>query len=105
MKETAVVAEYSVVGVSTLLGGLFIGLNIMIMFSVWTTYTVGAGQTIAEIATQFNMIEHTLIRLNPSLKNGIQEGMKLKVKNRPFLEKDYLNKLKDVLNTANRKYI
>ncbi len=80
----------------------------MIMFSTWTTYTVCEGDSLASIATQHNMFDSILVRHNPSLKSGrLVPGMKLKVKNRPFLEKNYFNKLKDVLDIVmeKRKYI
>lgn len=107
LEETAVVAEYSVKGVSFLLGALFLALNIMIIRTRWTTSIVQEGDTVSSIATRFNMVDTALIRHNPELRNGLQVGMRLKVRNRPFLEKDYLNKLKEVLDIAveKRKYI
>lgn len=55
------------------------------------------------------MFDAALLHKNPSLHLTTQltPGMVLRVKNRPFLEKDYLNKLKDVLDTLTqkRKYV
>ncbi len=54
------------------------------------------------------MVDSALLRKNPSLQlTGLTPGMILQVKNRPFLEKDYLDKLKDVLNVfaQRRKYV
>jgi LysM repeat protein len=76
----------------------------MIMGSTWTTYTIQEGDTLAVVASRFNMFESILLRQNSlSGANSLVPGTVLKVKNRPFLDKNYLNKLKDVLNVLSEK--
>ena len=104
-----IVSKYSLAGVSTLLAILFIALNIMIFRKSWTYYTVQTGDSIDSIATQFNMVNSALIRKNPHLKNIqiLEAGTQIKVKNRHFIERDYLDQLKFVLDNflENRHYI
>lgn len=105
MKKTAevavVAAEYSVIGVSVLLGVTAASLNVMVFKSQWKTYTVLEGDNIDAISSRFNMTERALRRKNGKLKKGqLRPGMKIRVKNRTFIEKDYLDQLKSVLTDS-----
>ncbi len=72
MKKTAevavVAAEYSVIGVATLLGVAAASLNIMVFRSQWKTYTVQEGDSIDAISSKFNMTERAIRRKNGKLK-------------------------------------
>lgn len=105
MKQVAVVtkevAKYSVIGVTSLLGATAISLNIMVFKTQWKAYTIAEGDTFDSIGSKFNMTERTIRRRNGIAKNkGLRQGMKIKVRNRAFIEKDYLDQLKSVLSDS-----
>jgi LysM repeat protein len=111
MKQTAAVAgevaKYSVVGVTTLLGVAAASLQVLVFKSQWMSYTVQAGDTIDSLGNKFTMTERALRARNGHLKNWwLREGIKIKVRNRHFMEKDYLDQLKSVLkdNLEKRHY-
>lgn len=72
MKKTAevavVAAEYSVVGVTALLGVTAASLNVMVFKSQWKTYTVQEGDDMDAISSRFNMTERAIRRRNGKLK-------------------------------------
>jgi LysM repeat protein len=103
MKQVAVVAEetakYSAVAVTSLLGATAVSLNIMVFRTQWKTYTVQEGDTYDSIGGRFTMTERSLRKRNGFLKKGqLRQGMKIRVRNRTFIEKDYLDQLKSVLS-------
>lgn len=98
---TTEVVKYSVVGVICLLGASAIGLNIMVFRTQWTAYTILDGDTFDTIGSKFNMTERALRRRNGiDKKKSLRPGMKIKVRNRTFIEKDYLDQLKSVLTDS-----
>ncbi|RAR75620.1 LysM peptidoglycan-binding domain-containing protein [Flavobacterium aciduliphilum] len=69
-------------------------------------YKVKSGDTLYSLTHLFNLSESALIALNPSLKEGVQEGMVLKVPANILLTKESKNKNKDLtktLSTQSRK--
>ncbi len=105
MKQVAVVtkevAKYSVIGVTILLGAAALSLNIMVFKTQWKAYTIADGDTFDSIGSKFNMTERAIRRRNGIAKNkGLRQGMKIKVRNRAFIEKDYLDQLKSVLSDS-----
>lgn len=105
IKQVAVVtkevAKYSVIGVTCLLGAAALSLNIMVFKTQWKAYTITDGDTFDSIGSKFNMTERAIRRRNGIPKNkGLRQGMKIKVRNRAFIEKDYLDQLKSVLSDS-----
>lgn len=73
----------------------------MVFKSQWKSYTVQDGDTFENIGSKFNMTERALKRRNGiDKKKTLRPGMKIKVRNRAFIEKDYLNQLQSVLTDA-----
>ncbi len=109
MKETVVVATYSVKGVIVLFAAMFVGLNIMVYKSIWTVYRVQEGDTLESVANRFNMFKSRLKSKNKLVEATeiLTPGMELRVRNRAFLDKNYLNQLEFVLKNfvEKRKYI
>lgn len=72
MKKTAevavVAAQYSVIGVTTLLGVTAASLNIMVFKSQWQTYTIQEGDDMESISSRFNMTERAIRQKNGKLK-------------------------------------
>lgn len=76
----------------------------MVFKTQWMKYTVQVGDTVDNISDKFTMTERALRKRNPLFaKKGLQPGMKLTVRNRHFMEKDYLDQLKDVLKDVLEK--
>lgn len=108
LKQVAVVTEevakYSVIGVTTLLAVAAAWMQVMVYKSQWLTYTVQAGDTIDSLGNKFTMTERAMRAHNGLLKKWwLREGMKIKVRNRHFIEKDYLDQLKSVLKDGLEK--
>ncbi|MEC4005334.1 LysM peptidoglycan-binding domain-containing protein [Flavobacterium sp. SUN052] len=59
-------------------------------------YTVKSGETIYSLTHLFNLSEASLIGLNPDLKEGVKEGMVLKVPANLSFAKETKNSLKDL---------
>ena len=109
VKDAVVVATYSVKWVALLLITLFIALNFLIYRSLWMKYTVWEwqggegvqvqGETLSDIATRFNMLDYKLRKINhlPIDQDIIPAGTTLTVRNRHFIERDYLDQLQYVL--------
>ena len=94
-----VVAQYSVIGVVSLLGALAVSLHFMVFKSQWLSYTVQEWDTLDSLGNKFTMTERAMKTKNAHLKKwGLRPGMKIKVRNRHFIEKNYLDQLKSVLN-------
>lgn len=73
----------------------------MVFKSQWQTYTISEGDTFETIGSKFNMTERAIKRKNGiDKKKSLHPGMKIKVRNRAFIEKDYLNQLQFVLTDA-----
>lgn len=92
------VAKYSLAGVITLLAALAAGLHFMIYKSQWMSYTIQEWDTLDSLGSKFTMTSRAIKAKNSLLKKwGLRPGMKIKVRNRHFIEKDYLDQLKSVL--------
>lgn len=64
----------------------------------WIGYTVEIGDSIESISSKFTMTTRALKNKNKHLQKGeLSPGMKIKVRNRVFIEKNYLNQLQEVL--------
>lgn len=100
----AVVSKYTIIGAATLLGGTAIALQTMIYKAQFTSYTVQAGDTLESIGNQFTMTNRKLGKFNSTLKSGLRPGQKIKVRNRKFIEKDYLDQLKSVLKDSLQRH-
>ncbi|MFZ4106336.1 LysM peptidoglycan-binding domain-containing protein [Flavobacterium sp.] len=59
-------------------------------------YTVKQGETLYSLTHLFNVPEATLINLNPDLKDGVKEGMVLKVSSNLSFAKETKNGFKDL---------
>lgn len=59
-------------------------------------YTVKSGETLYSLTHLFNLSEASLIGLNPDLKDGVKEGMVLKVPANLSFSKETKNSLKDL---------
>ncbi len=59
-------------------------------------YTVKQGETLYSLTHLFNLPEATLINLNPDLKDGVKEGMVLKVSSNLSFAKETKNGFKDL---------
>lgn len=112
-KEVAIGAEYSTLFALIMLGGLFLALNVLIYKRRWFYYTVEKGDTTETILSRFTMTEASLLRSNPFLRklprNPSNEimlpgGLHLKVRNRHFIEKDYLHQLQDALKLSSSHF-
>jgi len=67
-------------------------------------YTVKSGETLYSLTHLFNLSEASLIGLNPNLKDGVKEGMVLKVPANLSFAKETQNGLKDLTKSiANQK--
>ena len=67
-------------------------------------YTVKSGETLYSLTHLFNLSEASLIGLNPSIKEGVKEGMVLKVPANLSFAKETKNSLRDLSKTiANQK--
>lgn len=69
-------------------------------------YTVKLGETIYSLSRKFSISEKTLISLNPDTKDGLIEGMVLKVPASVSVKKDIKGIFKDLsktINVQNRK--
>lgn len=62
-------------------------------------YTVKSGETIYSLTHLFNLSEAALIGLNPSMKDGVKEGMVLKVPANLSFAKETKNSLRDLTKT------
>lgn len=106
-KEVAITAEYSFAVAFVMLGMLFMSLNMLVYRSRWSRYKVQKGDTLENILSQFTMVESSLVRLNPLLRTlprtegymVLPVGMVITVRNRHFIERDYLDQLKYVLKS------
>lgn len=59
-------------------------------------YQVKQGETIYSLTRQFGLSESALVSLNPELKEGVKEGMTLKVPANASFSKEVKNNLKDL---------
>lgn len=100
---TTEVAQYSVVAIASVLWVGAISLNIMAYKANWISYTVKAGDTLDSIGNQFTMTERAMRAKNGLKKWDLRPGTKIKVRNRHFIEKDYLDQLKFVLQDSLEK--
>jgi LysM repeat protein len=66
-------------------------------------YTVKAGETLYSLTHLFNLTEASLMGLNPELKNGLKEGMVLKVPANLSFVKENKNTLKDLTKTVSNQ--
>lgn len=98
-KETA---KYSIVSILSLITATTGALNIMAYRKRWKDYVVEPGDTFESIGGKFNMTDIGIKRRNNFISKGARliPGMNLKVRNRVFIEKNYLNQLRDVLQDA-----
>ncbi len=62
-------------------------------------YTVKSGETLFSLTHLFNLSEASLIGLNPTLKDGVKEGMVLKVPANLSFAKETKNSLRDLSKT------
>ena len=62
-------------------------------------YTVKSGETLYSLTHLFNLSEASLIGLNPDLKDGVKEGMVLKVPANLSFAKETKNSLRDLSKT------
>jgi LysM repeat protein len=62
-------------------------------------YTVKSGETLFSLTHLFNLSEASLIALNPTLKDGVKEGMVLKVPANLSFAKETKNSLRDLSKT------
>lgn len=96
-----------------MLGGLFLALNLLIYKRRWVYYTVEKGDTLETILSRFIMTDASLLRCNPFLRTlprnpaneiMLPEGLHLKVRNRYFIEKEYLDQLRDALKLSSSHF-
>ncbi|WP_298141754.1 LysM peptidoglycan-binding domain-containing protein [Flavobacterium sp.] len=66
-------------------------------------YTVKSGETMYSLTRQFALSELTLTNLNPDLKNGVREGMVLKVPANLSFAKEVKNNFKDLTKTVSKQ--
>lgn len=59
-------------------------------------YTVKSGETMYSLTRQFGLSEVAFLKLNPDLKEGVKEGMVLKVPENTSIFKEVKNNLKDL---------
>ncbi len=59
-------------------------------------YTVKSGETVYSLTHLFNLSEASLVGLNPSLKEGVKEGMVIKVPANSSFSKETKSSLKDL---------
>lgn len=99
-----VVGKYTIIGGAALLGVTAATLQVLVYKSQFISYTIQAGDTLESIASRFTMTNRGINKYNPALKRrGLRPGQKIKVKNRHFIEKDYLNQLQTVLKDSLEK--
>ncbi|TGD59091.1 LysM peptidoglycan-binding domain-containing protein [Flavobacterium humi] len=70
------------------------------------TYIVKPKETLYSLSAQFGITQEELIALNPELKNGVQEGMTLKVPAKTIVslpKRDYKDLTKTFVKQGNRK--
>jgi hypothetical protein len=99
----AEVAQYSVIAIASVLWVWTISLSIMAYKANWVSYVVKAGDTLDSIGSQFTMTERAMRAKNGLKKWELRPGTKIKVRNRHFIEKDYLDQLKFVLKDSLEK--
>ncbi len=102
LKVAVTVAEvgikYSVLWVTAILVVVLWWAQIMMYKRRWIGYTVEIGDSIESISSKFTMTTRALKNKNKHLQKGeLSPGMKIKVRNRVFIEKNYLNQLQEVL--------
>ena len=69
-------------------------------------FLVQSGETIYSLTRKFNTSEATLLALNPVLKDGVKEGMTLKVPANSSISNEFKSEFKDFtksISTKNRK--
>ena len=93
------IATYSVIWIICLLGALAAALQAMVYRTKWWTYTIQPGDTYESIGNQFTMTSRAISKRN-KIKWPLKPGTKIRVRNRVFIEKDYLDQLKSVLTDA-----
>ncbi|HWR94830.1 MAG TPA: LysM peptidoglycan-binding domain-containing protein [Flavobacterium sp.] len=71
----------------------------------YANYEVKSGQTLYSLSQMFNISQEELIELNPTLKNGVKEGMILKVPGQGSIVKKPIepSKFNDLSNSINTK--
>ncbi len=70
-----------------------------------TEYTVKPQETLYGLASQFGVTQEDLIALNPELKEGVREGMILKIPSRPLVvvKKNYVDLTKMLKRQGTKK--
>ena len=66
-------------------------------------YTVKAGETMYSLTRQFVLTEAVLTKMNPDLKDGVKEGMILKVPANLSIAKEVKNNFKDLSKTISKQ--
>lgn len=66
-------------------------------------YTVKSGETMYSLTHQFSLSELALTNLNPELKDGVKEGMILKVPANLSIAKEVKNNFKDLTKTISKQ--
>jgi LysM repeat protein len=97
------VSKYTVIWATSLLWTTAAALNVMVYRAHWSSYTIQPGDTIESLWNQFTMTERSMLKKNSLQKWSFKPGQKIKVRNRHFLEKDYLDQLKFVLKDTLEK--
>lgn len=71
----------------------------MVYKAHWMKYTVQEGDTLESLSDKFTMTTRKIGLRNSMLQKGgkLEPGMRITVRNRHFMEKDYLDQLKFVL--------
>lgn len=100
---TVEVAQYSVIALASVIWIWALSLNFMAYKAHWASYTVQVGDTFDSIGNQFTMTERAMRGKNGLKKWDLQPGTKIKVRNRHFIEKEYLDQLKYVLQDSLEK--
>lgn len=77
------------------------GQGIMVVEKTLTTigYTVQPKETLYSLSKQFNITQEDLIKMNPELKDGVQEGMLIEVPVKPELKTVVKKELSDLTET------
>jgi LysM repeat protein len=66
-------------------------------------YTVKSGETMYSLTRQFSLSEVALTKINPDLKDGVKEGMIIKVPANLSIAKEVKNNFKDLSKTISKQ--
>jgi LysM repeat protein len=98
------IAKYWAVTIASILWAVGTALQIMIHKARWLSYVVQEGDTLESIGNNFTMTNRAIKNMNGIGKWWkLTPGTKMKLRNRKFLEKDYLDQLKTVLQDTLKK--